>query len=596
MTQHTTALAVPADHDRGDALPLLERNTYWHGKEMGVAEFQRDQAYFRHVQQTLTRLTVGCSVLCGLELSPHGTRGLAVAAGAAVDGHGRLVVVPAAVAVDDARTVLEPDCAPDPRGTFRLCLVHHECPTAPARVVVTDCDTRTECLPGAVREGFRLELRSHRPGCASGEACGCGTSPQGCGTDCGDCVTLGTVTLTQDAVAGVTADGRRDVVRNVDLAARLGMAEGERTEPPSLCRIWPPPGRVLSREGSPSEWGRWRQRPRVELTFDQPIDVDRVDDPDDWLRAWVATEHTAPDGAGTVTFTRVGLRFLPTASQPSPAGHRLVYEFRSRDARRAGSRQVVLLQARATPDSGPAAASPTGGIARIEYAGTPLTRDTRARIWRADRFTAPGTTLDTIMGSEQPGCFGDPYEGGRVHAVFEVAPVVAGATAVTAVHPPNASRMSGTELTVELAGTGPLDGLTPRAWIVGPDGPAELPLTAAPLPDGAAAAVTDRFPASFDATVHDELREVVRFVADMTGLDDGRVLVVVPAHAGEQAVGAFAGTCLTEPDVAHVYAHGPSPTHERSIRPTRLRMPRTGQTGAWIHWTFYWEHDDDDRS
>ena len=47
---------------------------------------------------------------------------------------------------------------PDP-GTYELCLLHHECPTDPAPALVTDCDTRIECKPGAIEERFRLEVR-----------------------------------------------------------------------------------------------------------------------------------------------------------------------------------------------------------------------------------------------------------------------------------------------------------------------------------------------------------------------------------------------------------------------------------------------------
>ena len=91
-------MTLTSKHDE-TRLPLV-RNNFWHGKLMGVQEFQRDQQYLLSLQRTLSRLTVGAGVLCGLMVEPDGS-GLRIGSGAALDGHGRLIVVSRSVQIDD---------------------------------------------------------------------------------------------------------------------------------------------------------------------------------------------------------------------------------------------------------------------------------------------------------------------------------------------------------------------------------------------------------------------------------------------------------------------------------------------------------------
>ncbi len=596
MSHHPTEIIHPVA-PTVDVLPQLERNTYWHGKSMGVLEFQRDQTYVRQWVETLTRLTVGCGILCGLEVAPHGAKGLAVSAGAAVDGSGRLILVPQSVELEDPAPWLCPDREPAVPGRYRLCLIHHECPTSPAPVVVTGCDTTTRCLPGAVLERFRFELRPDAAACGShGHPCRCREAGRSCESECDDCVVLATLTVRTDAIEGLVGRDRRLIASNAALTDQLGLGRDsdDRTDGggPNLCRLWPLPGTTLSRVGSPSPWAEWRRRPRIELTFDQPVDVDRIDDPDDWIRAWVATEAVDEQGVRSVTFNRTGLTFLPDAGFRDRAEHRLVFEFRSRAAMSNTGRQVVLIQARANANTGPAAAAPAGRVAHIEYPGTPIAEDLLAAIWQADRFQTGDTTLDAIMAGPLPTCFGDDYDGGRLHAAFAVEPVEPADPLVTALTPTNGSRIGGDRIEIQLSATEPIAGLSPRAWIISGESHQELALTPRTLDDGETAAAFDRFPAGFDGTLAGELAATVAYRADTDGLSRGRVLVVVPAHTDEHpSVGAFAGTCLSDADAAAIHLNGLTPDHYHDIRPSTLRMPRSHHAGAWMHWTFFWERD-----
>ena len=84
------------------ALSAPERNRFFYGKLMDVAEFEKEQAYFRRQQALTNRLATGWGVLAGLNLTAvAGKSGFVnLEPGAALDGAGRLIVVPEAVEID----------------------------------------------------------------------------------------------------------------------------------------------------------------------------------------------------------------------------------------------------------------------------------------------------------------------------------------------------------------------------------------------------------------------------------------------------------------------------------------------------------------
>jgi hypothetical protein len=281
-------------------LPLV-RNNFWHGKLMGVQEFQRDQQYLLSLQRTLSRLTVGAGVLCGLKVEPDGP-GLRIGDGAALDGHGRLIVVSRSIEIEDMTLWVCPTPAsgsPEP-GVYELCVLHNDCPTDPAPALVTDCDTRVECRPGAIEERYRIELRlREREDCDEVDAQGCTSLEPGRGCPCGsDCVELATVTWDGSAIVSLSMGQRSEIPSTRDLyelqRCRDDACDDTSLRAPRLVELWPVSGSTLSREGSPSAWARWRLWPRVELHFDRAINEDRVDDTRDWIARgrWRTTRQT----------------------------------------------------------------------------------------------------------------------------------------------------------------------------------------------------------------------------------------------------------------------------------------------------------------
>ena len=609
-THARTGTVMPVTSEPAPSgLPTLVRNAYWHGKTMGVDEFVRDQDYHRATQQTLARLTVGSGVLCGLSVSPHGPSGAAVSTGAALDGHGRLVVVDRDVVIDDLGRWIcgaGSDEPPSPPGEYVLCVLLHECPVLPAPVLVTDCDTRMECRPGAVAERFRFEARRvERPHCApacsgcmsrsSGRGrCGCAGHGRTCAPDGDECVSVAWFHWDGTAATGLTTEGRSEITSLRRLGAPREQADA--LLGPRLVGLWPRPGQTLDRDGAPSEWGRWRYRPRLELCFDQPVNADRVDDPDDWIRTWVVVPAaTGPEGeAAPAVVRRVRLRALPGATTTTDDGQTLVFAVDTDatvdavdDAAVERGFSVVVV-ARASADTGPAGAGAVSLPAQLEYAGTGLTLREVERLWSSGELPDDGP--DRLVASPAPACFGDGYDGGLLHAAFAVAPVGDG-VAVTGVSPHNGARVRSPGLPrVELSSTAAVDALAPRAWLVGVDGSVTPLVVGAtePLGRGASAGARSRYAAGFDTTLDAELATTVAFslTAPAAAPTRGRVLVVTPA-------GAFAGTCLTEAEVADAYAHGLPPRATPSVRPSSARMPRAGTAGAWIHWTFAWEQTDD---
>lgn len=169
----------------GGQLSAPVRNRYFYGKLLDVHNLELEQQYFLDMDRLVNRLTLGSGVLCGLHVTAQADGTIVVSPGVAVDGYGREIVVTETVKVDLASLELEEvdGTAVEP-GTVSekvaresmasvwthqtgdaaharsavLCLSYHECPVEPAPVLVADCDLREECVPGAVRERFKLAL------------------------------------------------------------------------------------------------------------------------------------------------------------------------------------------------------------------------------------------------------------------------------------------------------------------------------------------------------------------------------------------------------------------------------------------------------
>lgn len=141
-----------------------ERNNYFYGKLMDVAQFEKEQRYFNQKRLMLNRLVLGSGVVCGLNAvaDPDAEGMVRIQPGVAIDGLGREIIVSAAVSVNP-RQLTDDQGAPsgDPinTGIVNICLTYAETCTDLVPVLVPDCDTPGSCAPSTIREGFRVLVR-----------------------------------------------------------------------------------------------------------------------------------------------------------------------------------------------------------------------------------------------------------------------------------------------------------------------------------------------------------------------------------------------------------------------------------------------------
>jgi hypothetical protein len=155
-----TPTFVPAD----GALGALQRNRFFYGKLMDVAHFQQEQDYMRRQQALVNRLALGSGVLAGLNLVAGASPGIVrIMPGAALDGAGRLIVVPQAVDVDAHQATDatgNSSGAPLTAGIMAISLAFAEATTDPVAVLVPHCDAPQDCAPSTIVEEFVVLVRA----------------------------------------------------------------------------------------------------------------------------------------------------------------------------------------------------------------------------------------------------------------------------------------------------------------------------------------------------------------------------------------------------------------------------------------------------
>jgi hypothetical protein len=89
---------------RPGPLQAPRRNKYLFGELLGVDDLTLEQTYGIDQRRLLSRLTVGAGVLHGLAVTTAGDGTLTITAGVALDGWGRLIIVPTSCAgIDPAQ-------------------------------------------------------------------------------------------------------------------------------------------------------------------------------------------------------------------------------------------------------------------------------------------------------------------------------------------------------------------------------------------------------------------------------------------------------------------------------------------------------------
>jgi hypothetical protein len=214
-------------NDGSRVLAFPQRNHFFYGKLMDVAQWRKDQRHFDQKRSLVNRLLHGHGVACGLGVVAGEEGRVRLLPGVALDGWGREIVVPEAVAFDAHQPTDDqgqPMGDPLEGGLVELRLAYAERPLEPVPVLVADCDTPGQCAPATIREEFRILVRPagdalpDAPSCGSGSlewddpaalhrqlverlAAGCPDAPDD------PCVVLGRVNLDDDTID--IAAGRR---------------------------------------------------------------------------------------------------------------------------------------------------------------------------------------------------------------------------------------------------------------------------------------------------------------------------------------------------------------------------------------------------
>jgi len=143
------------------------RNRYYYGKLLDAYHLELEQSYGIRKRWLLNRLSLGCGVLCGLDVvaSSDGTQ-VRVRGGVAIDCWGREIIVPNDSPPVDPRQPTD-DCGrpagePVRDGTVTIWVCYHECEAEPSPVLVSECPER-ECENGLVRERYRVRVSAGQP-------------------------------------------------------------------------------------------------------------------------------------------------------------------------------------------------------------------------------------------------------------------------------------------------------------------------------------------------------------------------------------------------------------------------------------------------
>jgi hypothetical protein len=452
------------------ALQAPVRNRYFYGKLMDVRHFEMEQRYFLEQRRLMNRLAHGAGVVAGLEVEALADGKVGVRPGLAFDHRGREILVTSPYCIEHALQPTDecgrPDGEPITDGWVTLELCYHECDAEPAPVLVSDCDTRLDCAPSAVRERFRLRLRrgvpERRPHGLSAEECAavfppdptddfnrrlvaCETLMRPFPTGSEECVVLATI--------APPGEGERVVVDQCSyrtttysnamlfdlllcLAARVDACCRE-VLPITVTRIaavWPSNATVLSPE-HPADWlASWVEEPRIELTFDRSVDEGRLQASDPWLRLAVVTPPEA-DGKAFAARLPLELDRVDEATVLGVPGFSAIYRI-------TGERIKGLIDAITNPpgthvpppinlrfvlqlraDDTATDLLDLGSPQRLvdpDYAGTPLSAAVLEELWAVDEAGAEVSndawTVLSDSGADVPS--GDGDEGGRFHSFF----------------------------------------------------------------------------------------------------------------------------------------------------------------------------------
>ena len=146
---------------------------YYYGKRLDVRHFEAEQNYVRGKLWMLNQLVHGYGVVCGLDVQLGDDRkSVVVMPGVALNKQGKEIVVPCRsekVGIPlVARQQQEPEhsdqqqakpseCHDDECVQILVCF--HACDSDPEPIMAGGCDTTEKCVPGSVRERYKIVVR-----------------------------------------------------------------------------------------------------------------------------------------------------------------------------------------------------------------------------------------------------------------------------------------------------------------------------------------------------------------------------------------------------------------------------------------------------
>lgn len=378
----------------------LERNRFFPRKLMEVRHWQAEQAYHRRARELVTRLSTGTGVLCGLEVTLTDAGTVVITSGVAVDGYGRLIVVPEDLEVDPSRlSGASATDEPVTDGAVTVSVCHRECGVDPVPLPSESCGDAIRTVPGMIRESYCVRVTpgvTERSGLPDGlcEATGSREldaearralidrlDPRGCAC-AEECVPLAGVTFVEGDRQLSTA--ARTVIRSnrelldliLCLADRLNACCGDGptpvSTPPRVTGLWPLPdtdGIALR---------AFAETRLLEIAFDQDMAEQSLDLPEPWLGVWLLPEpalnHVVQ--ATRLSVTRSG---APLTQLTTPAGgDAAVYEVELPNLRPG---DLVLVMVRSTLSGAIRANGATGVALDADLEATTLIETQRDLLW-----------------------------------------------------------------------------------------------------------------------------------------------------------------------------------------------------------------------
>jgi hypothetical protein len=148
------------------------RNHYFYGKILDVGDLEIEQDYGRQKRRLINRLTLGYGVVDGFSVGVSDDRlTITVMPGLAVDGRGRVIAMPAKVAVDPFEPTppyLEPGFDSKAVGIFTLWLCYRESLTD-YTPTVSASDGQEDSEAGTIVESYAFRLTQGTPGKAESD-------------------------------------------------------------------------------------------------------------------------------------------------------------------------------------------------------------------------------------------------------------------------------------------------------------------------------------------------------------------------------------------------------------------------------------------